>query len=199
MKLIGITQEHFFRQEEKHIALLLDEGIDWVHLRKPQATLTEMEELLRKIPARLHSRLVLHDHFELLDRYGLKGIHLNRRHPSVPAGYCGYAGRSCHSIAELSIPEPLDYRFLSPVFDSLSKTNYRSGFSPEELAEAAGQGIIGESTVALGGITPEKLPILKRYRFGGAAFLGYLWKGADKDELRRRVRILLDHTNQPNM
>ncbi|MCH5329289.1 MAG: thiamine phosphate synthase [Coprobacter sp.] len=196
MQLIGISQEHFFGREGEYIPLLLDEGLDCLHLRKPHASLREIEGLLKKIPSRLHGRIVLHDGFELLDRYGVKGIHLNRRNPSRPPGYDGYAGRSCHSVGELATPEKLDYRFLSPLFDSLSKTGYRAGFSAEELDEAARKGLIGETTVALGGITPERLPEVKRLGFGGAALLGYLWEQADPAELRKRMRLLLDFNRQ---
>ena len=192
MKLIGITPAHFFKQEEEYIALLLDEGMDWLHLRKPQASRAETEKLLLKIPSRLHGRIVLHDQFALLDRFALKGIHLNRRNPSRPPGYEGYASRSCHSLEELAVPEKLDYRFLSPLYDSLSKAGYRAGFDADALREAARRGLIGETTVALGGITPEKLPEVVQYGFGGAAFLGYLWNATERNQLRKRVKRLLD-------
>ena len=36
-------------------------------------------------------------------------------------------------------------------------------------------GIINERVVALGGVTPEYIPQLRAWNFGGAAFLGDIW------------------------
>lgn len=67
------------------------------------------------------------------------------------------------------------YVFLSPLFPSISKEGYGSGFSLTALRDAARQGIIGERVVALGGLSVETLPQIKDFPFGGAAVLGSLW------------------------
>ena len=86
------------------------------------------------IPAALYSRISLHDHHELAARFGVGGVHLNSRNPSVPDGFGGMVSRSCHSIAELSqYSSVCDYMFLSPIFDSISKSGYVSRFSLEEI------------------------------------------------------------------
>ena len=70
----------------------------------------------------------------------------------------------------------MDYVFLSPIFDSISKRGYRSQFSLTELQKAAAEGIIDSKVVALGGITKDKLPLLQSLHFGGAAMLGAIWE-----------------------
>ena len=76
----------------------------------------------------------MHDRHELAARFGVGGVHLNSRNPSVPDGFGGLVSRSCHSIAELSqYSSVCDYMFLSPVFDSISKSGYTSRFSLEEI------------------------------------------------------------------
>lgn len=179
MKYIGITTEHRLPDEGMLIAVLLDNGLDRLHLRKPGASRHEVEQLLRTIPDRCYGRIVLHDHFELATEYRLAGVHLNRRNPVPPAATADYApalSRSCHAIYELTQGEGYAYQFLSPVFDSISKTGYHSGFTPDELTAAAKQGTIGERVIALGGITPERMAQVRAWHFGGIALLGYLWQ-----------------------
>ena len=67
------------------------------------------------------------------------------------------------------------YVFLSPIFDSISKKGYKHSFFNKDLEEAGINGIINERVVALGGVTPEYIPQLRAWNFGGAAFLGDIW------------------------
>ncbi len=64
---------------------------------------------------------------------------------------------------------------LSPIYDSLSKAGYRAAFTAATLRQAAVEGTIGPRVVALGGVTPARIPELSDLGFGGAAFLGYIW------------------------
>ena len=68
-----------------------------------------------------------------------------------------------------------DYLFLSPIFDSISKNGYRSGFSDEALQEASDMGIIDEKVIALGGVTLDKIAYLKKMKFGGVAMVGGIY------------------------
>lgn len=69
----------------------------------------------------------------------------------------------------------MDYVFLSPIFDSISKSGYHSAFTLEVLQQAAAHNIIDEKVVALGGVTPDKVKWLRQIGFGGAAMLGAVW------------------------
>ena len=70
----------------------------------------------------------------------------------------------------------MDYLFLSPIFDSISKRGYLSQFSIESLQNAAEEGLIDGKVFALGGVTQAKLPLLHELGFGGAAMLGAAWQ-----------------------
>ena len=102
-------------------------------------------------------------------------MHLNRRNSLAPSGFKGTVSRSCHSIEEIRHYQSLDYLFLSPIFRSISKEGYGSGFAMETLQQASDAGIINEKVFALGGIDLATLPLLRPFRFGGAAGLGALW------------------------
>lgn len=175
-KLIVITVPFFFQGEADLIARLFENGMERLHLRKPNASIEEMQMLLEEIPPEWHSRIVVHDHFELLPKQGLGGVHLNGRHPSVDKPVSGTVSRSCHSLDELRHYRNLDYLFLSPLFESISKEGYGGGcYSEEELRQATAEGVINNRIIALGGICLETMPLLKNYPFGGYAVLGAVW------------------------
>lgn len=162
-------------------SMLASGVIDRVHIRKPDADAGTVIRLIESVPAPLRARLSLHDHHALAEIYGT-GIHLNARHPAAPAGFAGTVSRSCHSLAETALPA--DYCFLSPVYDSISKTGYGGAFDPAALC-----GHVDRHVVALGGVTPGRMPELARAGFGGAAFLGYVWRGDVENNIKEIERF----------
>lgn len=198
MKLIVITRPDFFDGEAEAITALLDAGLEILHLRKPDAQAPEVEHLLQALPPRYLCRIVLHEHFELAVRYGLRGIHLNRRHPQPPTGYQGKISRSCHSLAEVvQGKDTCDYVFLSPVFDSISKAGYRAAFSRDELLDAATQGIIDDKVIALGGVDAGHVRTVRDMGFGGAAVLGDVWQHKGEAFVQNFLRLRREAMDPP--
>ncbi len=180
MKLIIMTTPFFFVEEHQILTALFDEGLATLHLRKPNTEPVYSERLLSLLPEPYRKRIVVHDHFYLKDEYGLKGIHLNSRNPEAPQNYKGHISCSCHTCEELvENKKKFDYMFLSPVFDSISKSGYNTRFQPEELKEWGKKKIIDRKVFALGGVTAENIPLLKSWGFGGAVVLGALWSRFD--------------------
>lgn len=216
MRIIVISAPDFLPGEAEAVTALLEAGAWRVHVRKPAAGSDSIARLLEHIPAALYSRISLHDHHELAARFGVGGVHLNSRNPSVPDGFGGMVSRSCHSISELSQYGPVcDYMFLSPVFDSISKSGYTSRFSLEEIRRriVAGSDVATARmdvmssdgncrsvdwgrVFALGGVCPDNIRLLEETGFGGAAVLGYLWEPFRQDHncaaLSERLRNLMN-------
>ena len=181
MRLIAISLPEFHSGEARQITRLLADGAFWrVHLRKPGAKPDDLRRLLDSVPAELYPHLSLHDFFDIAEERSLGGVHLNSRNPDAPAGWTGMTSRSCHSTAELKEHAGLDYLFLSPVFDSISKPGYHSAFSLDKLR---GSGLLGPNIFALGGVTPERLPALADAGFGGAAMLGAAWDFSEEEKI----------------
>ena len=180
MRIIVITDTSFAASEAESIRILLSEGVDRVHLRKPQSAEADMRRLIEALPPELYPRLTLQDHLHLAGEYGIGGVHLNARNPEIPAGFGGLISRSCHSFGEIASHPTEDYLFLSPIFDSISKTGYRAGYAPDELRKAFAQGIINPRVAALGGIRPEHLDSGERPFSGtsGRALHPKNWCGA---------------------
>ena len=180
MKLILITSPTYFVEEDKIITSLFEEGLDILHLRKPDTAPMFAERLLTLIPEQYHKRIVVHGHFYLKEEFRLKGIHLNLRNPNAPDHYKGHISCSCHSLEEVKERKRnYDYVFMSPVFDSISKQNYNAQYSPEEIKKAHKQGIIDKKVYALGGIDMHNIKEVKKYGFGGAAVMGAIWQKFD--------------------
>lgn len=176
MKWIVITSPDFLSGEAFFIDKLFRHGLDLLHLRKPGASVEDYRHLLSLIPDCWHSRIVLHEHFELASEFRLHGIHLNRRCSQVPEGFKGSISCSCHSLEEVVANKPLrNYLFLSPIFNSISKIGYEAAFSDSILQQAAQDAIIDSKVIALGGVSSANIPQLKSWHFGGAAFLGDIW------------------------
>ncbi len=176
MKIIAITTPCVTTEDVSLIKCLLNGGVDFVHLRKPDADVAECRILLAELSVEHRQKIIVHDYPELCSEFSLKGIHVNKNVTTLPDGYCGLRTRSCHSFEEIvKYKDDYDYLFLSPIFDSISKAGYKSGFSDEELQNASLAGIIDEKVVALGGVTPDKIPYLKGLNFGGVAMIGAIY------------------------
>ena len=176
MKLILLSTAEFFVEEDKIINALFEEGLDLLHLRKPQTEPVYSERLLTLLPPECHSRIVVHEHFYLKEEFNLRGIHLSAAHPEPPSGFHGQISRSVHSLDELkNAREGMDYVFLSPIFDSISYPDRHAGYTSQQLYDAARAGLIDRKVMAAGGISSETLPLLSDYGFGGAVVSGDLW------------------------
>lgn len=177
MLKIAITLPDAISGEVATIRRLLADGFDIVHLRKPNASIEYCRQLLAELSDAERSRIVVHDYYSLYREFALRGVHLNRNIASLPSDYCGSRTRSCHSFEEVvRYKAEVDYLFLSPIFDSISKAGYRSAFTHEELRRAANEGIIDRRVIALGGVTRDKLPYLESLGFGGVAMSGAVYK-----------------------
>lgn len=185
MKCIVITSPTPVVNETVICNNLFANGLELLHLRKPNYTAGEYEHFLQQILPQYRNRIVLHDHYELAGKYQVHGIHLKS---GMAEAYKQYADQrisiSCHSIEEIRhLPFRAEYCFLSPIFDSISKKDYTTAFP--ELPDLSG---IACPVIALGGITPEKTDICRIAGFAGTACLGYIWEKPE-EAISRFIRL----------
>lgn len=180
---------------------LLESEVDYVHLRHPGASKDTLQAILEEIDPALRKKITLHDHYELAVRDLAGGIQLNSRNSikdlqlishdkdatqtksaclgrSIRSENGNFSGirisKSCHSINEIRNAETsgnLEYVTLSPIFDSISKSGYLAAFDINIL-----RGLLHSCqlpVIALGGVTPDKIPLLESLGFRGVAMLGY--------------------------
>ncbi len=180
MKLIVISNPVNLNNERALLCSLFENGLEYFHLRKPDFTSDEMEEYIQQIPAEYLSKIVIHSHHYLADKYNLKGKHKTFEQ----AVKTGFLSASFHSTDELmECNYNYEYVFLSPIFDSISKENYKSTFNKNELKSFLGSYNKTPEIIALGGINDETIHQVTDMGFDGVAVLGAIWN--DKDPLQK--------------
>ena len=95
MKIAVATSPHFFVEENAILQALFEEGLDMLHLHKPNSEPIYCERLLTLTSPKWYNRIIVNDHFYLQSEYELKGIHISTRNPQIPKGYKGFVTRSC--------------------------------------------------------------------------------------------------------
>lgn len=189
MNIIVISSPQQELNESSLINALFEHGLEIFHLRKPTYSPYETEALVQAIDVKYRKRVVLHQHYELAEKYHLRGIHftghyiknnpdkLSNWYQTVQAHKMTMSS-SKHQLIELTALEvPYDYVFLSPVFDSISKVGYKSSFGDLKSVDKYKN---TTQIVALGGISLDKIDQVKRMGFDGAAVLGTIWQQPTK-------------------
>lgn len=190
--LIVITSPTATSEEMQYYAHLFEVGLQCLHLRLLGRSRSEYEDALLTIHPRYRDRVVLCDHFELAEQYGVGGIHLrqSRRHEYQRWHRSGLrVSTSAHSIEELqSLPFAPTYALLGPVYDSISKEGYTASLDTAHCRSELP--LLPFPVIALGGITPERMTEVMACGFAGGAVLGYI-SGAGRymEEAYRRFDL----------
>jgi thiamine-phosphate pyrophosphorylase len=186
MKAIVLSAQKHVEDEIEKVITLFENGLKRFHLRKPHYTKKRMKAYLDKIPRKYHPLIVIHSHHKLALKYNLKGVHLTSK--DRKSGFFKRfnlkiikyrkpmltVSTSFNSISDLEKFDDLyDYVFLSPIFDSISKKDYQSGFKEFRLTSAVQSS--NYKIVALGGLNNENVHKVFKMGFWGSAFLGIIW------------------------
>jgi len=165
-----LTLPGSFPGEVECLEELLEAGVERLHLRKPEMGLRELEALVERLASRWASRLVLHYQPALALRYGIPQVH-------GPLGMGEGMGlrvsTSVHSWEEFAaLPDGLEYAFISPLFDSISKRGYLANVELLTLPETA----LPCRPIGLGGIGAGTIGELVKNGWTGSAVLGWIWE-----------------------
>lgn len=176
MKLLLLSSPYFFVEEDKILATLFEEGLDMLHLRKPDSEPVYCERLLTLLPSKYHQRIVTNDHFYLKEEFGLMGIHLSHRNPDIPQNYNGITTCTCYGLEELNEAKKKNhYVILKNVYNSTSGSNNLSQYAHQQLRDASRQGLIDKHVMAQTGITLENIREIRDLGFGGAVVCNDIW------------------------
>lgn len=190
MKIYAVSPEVMDQAEASVIGQLLDAGLDAYHLRKPAASPHELANLLAVLSDADRSRVVLHQHYGLVNEYGLAGFHLKdtehidseRREIAKSASLGKTFSCSIHRLESLDAVAGLwDYVFLCPIFQSISKARYAPSWSANELTDVLKQchSKTNAQIYALGGVDSSRAVEAKQIGFDGVVLHGVLWKVSD--------------------
>jgi thiamine-phosphate pyrophosphorylase len=180
MKLILQSSPEFFIEEHQILTALLDEGLELVHLSKPNSEPIYCERLLSLIPEGYRNRIVTHDHFYLKNEYALRGIHLNHADETPPHHYKGQISCTATSTDDLqALKKQMDYIFLTNVYERADINNFSSEYSVATLKELSKKKIIDKKLYLKGGVDLSNIEQIKELGFGGAVLQGAIWSRFD--------------------
>lgn len=199
MKLVLLSESKTKAGEAELVTTFFDNGLDLFHLRKPELTMNEMNDYLQEIPKKYWPQIVLHSHYPLAIKYNLAGIHIGRRTKKKSSLRTRllmmfYKFRNRHLSVSTSFSNlsnlfednrPYDYVFLSPIFDSISKSGYQSGFVHHNLKIALNK--TTHKVYALGGVSKENIKSIFDMGFQGMVLSGIIWQSDDKVEIFKEI------------
>lgn len=175
--MIVITNPSVIANEISIIDSLFEEGLSLLHIRKPDFSKIEMAQFIHQIKLEYRSNLVLHNHHDLVEDFGINRIHFSEkeRKDSFSINHDQRIfSTSTHAIEDFnSLENNFDYAFLSPVYQSISKEDYH----PKENLFEALKSRTNHKTklVALGGIDAKNIPKTLENGFDNIALLGSIW------------------------
>ena len=180
MKLVIMTRPTFFVEEDKILVSLFDEGMENLHIYKPESSPLYTERLLSLLPEEYYKKITVHQHFYLKEEYGLAGIHLDSETDDIPTGYKGKVSRTCSNIENLkAIKKKSNKVFLRNIFDSTSLKDEHQSFSEQQLRDASRAGLIDKNVYALSGMNIDNIKKAKDFGFGGVVISGDIWNRFD--------------------
>ena len=174
--------------EAVYINGLFASGLEIFHLRKPDASIEVLRKLITSIDKIYRNRIAVHQHFELLEEFGLKRIHLNEatRQNITEKQLIEwkennlFVSTSIHNPESIkSLSEYYTYAFIGPVFPSISKPSYSSQYDLTNVGKQYPNRKV--KLIALGGITHENMNQLDG--FDGVALLGSIWNNPENSVL----------------
>ncbi|MBS1651044.1 MAG: thiamine phosphate synthase [Bacteroidetes bacterium] len=162
MKII-ISYPEKLNNEAQLINNLFEGEMDCFHLRKPNYSEKEYQNLLAQIAPKFLTKVVLHNFYHLSEKYNVKGIH-GKNENCISC--------STHSVDEFNaLSKNYEYAFLSPVFDSISKINYKA-----QTFDLSKRTNFNTKLIALGGINEHNKQQAIDMGFDGIAMLGNIWQ-----------------------
>lgn len=192
MELI-VASDHSrdFEKDRTYLGVLIQEGLNAYHLRKPKASKKQIKEFLNDLPNHYHSKIVLHSYPELLKEYSIlrgyfmgnkysakslstwirrKSIRYKHKRKSLARGFSSGQKLVDHG-------HKYDYVFFGPVFTMKKGGRMACKFDEMELKFLLKKAPI--PVMARGGITLDNLDYLLKVGFDGCVLQTALWDEED--------------------
>ena len=165
----GVINELFYR------------GLECLHLRKPDWNYKETKKFLQSIEKNWHHKIILSQHFEMIEEFNLMGIHFSKRYTINDYHFIFskkdfLLSTSIHNLTEYNnLPNSINRVYISPVFNSISKKGHYGKFKEFDLKKFIINNVHKNKFFALGGIHVEHIQKVHDLGFKGAGVLGAIW------------------------
>ncbi len=214
-EIVVITPPDFIPDEAIMCNALFAWGLTHLHLRKPNADISSMRRFLEMVEPKYRNRIVIHGYAELVEEYGLMGLHLKGSElfsegsaqeideaNSVPnsetnsVAHAKFPGAtksivisiSCHSIEEIERAKTLDIKPRYILLSPIYESISKKGYGGDKKFEYDLVRGCEIPVIALGGITPERVEECRERGFSGVASLGYIWDSPE-ESLERYISL----------
>lgn len=196
MQFVLLSYPTPFAGEVDLLTQFFEAGLERFHLRRDAVVdLDAQRSFISSIPAQYHQRIALHTHHELCQEFDLGGLHFKSGKPTMPHKTMRVSA-ACHSFEDIArVESHCDYVFLSPIFDSVSKVNYKSAFEDHQTLQRQLAQRSETKVIALGGISSDRIPIVESLGFDGAAALGAIWEPAIQGQTTESISVLKSMMN----
>lgn len=192
MKLVLLSPSKTAEDEPELVTSFFEQGLEYYHLRKPDFRTARMSNYIHQIPKKYWPRIIIHSNYFLALKHNLGGIHIGKREKKksmlltrVKMFYYKLRKKnlmittSFSNLSSLFDDEhPYDYVFLSPIFDSISKSGYQSGFVHHNLEIALNK--TSHKVYALGGVNIDNMKSIYEMGFDGMVLSGVIWQSENK-------------------
>lgn len=180
--MIVISNPTAIANEINSIHALFERGLELFHIRKPEFSAEEMKTFVTAIGLEYRNKLVLHSHHQIAEDLGINRLHFSEkmRKQIDPETLYHYNEKRIHLSTSIHTIEAFNdlriffqYAFLSPVYNSISKENYKSKI--DLLNAIQNRTNYQTELVALGGIEAENIQKTLAAGFDDVALLGTIW------------------------
>ena len=96
--MILITNPIFVKDEIDILHSLLEEGLSLLHIRKPDFSELEMAQFIHQIKLEFRANLVLHNHHQLAEDFGIERFHFSEKERTDHQSYPARFPKPCRSI-----------------------------------------------------------------------------------------------------
>ncbi len=188
MKIVVYTLPYAVKNEANKINQLFDIGLEELHIRKQGFSKDDLFSLLSGVQKEYHSKIVLHQQFDLMNKFGLKGLHLPENFFNGLIGSfrkIKYLGKKNFQLSTTicdvknveSLDTGFDLVFVGPMYKKFSEQNSLTNFDAFEVKSAISN--TTKKVFAFGGIDFKNQSRMNSLGFKGIVLQGSIWKSGD--------------------
>jgi len=176
--IVVISPDRKYANEAYWINMMLDQGLDLYHIRKPYASILDVLKIYKDIESCFLNRIVFHANDINGCVFDGFRVHINTRLRNIalsnPVLLDYVVSTSTHSIEEFNgLAAPINNAFLGPFYDSISKFGYRA--SKTLMYELKDRINYDTGLIAIGGINDVNIAEIYP-QVDGVALMGAIWQ-----------------------
>lgn len=204
MLTILITNSIDVTFEADKINAMFQNGLDVLHIRKSNYNTEKLRKYINKIDKKFHNKIMIHDSFELLEEFDLRGIHVGREyrnrfwfrhitlhrlkkkfaHISI-----SYSAEYVNQLSKLKKYFP-DYVLFGRVFSDNTQNRLNVQFTSDVLDHVIQNS--GYPIVALGGLDLRTTYKAMQLGFHGVALQSYIWNSTNPVHAFAEIKNIID-------